>query len=213
MKFAFSAVTLSVLSLVLATPLHAQDPGVDQYATFRLTTDLAQLSATEREMLPHLIAAAELMDDLFWRQAYGGDRDELLTAARSPEEREYLLINYGPWDRLDADAPFVPGVGPKPAGANFYPSDMTRDEFEATAAEFPELRGLYALVRRDEAGHLVSVPYHVEYRETLEAAANHIRIAAEITTDPELRHYLQLRADALLTDDFQPSDLAWMDMK
>ena len=103
------------------------------YAPVQLTADLSALSARQKQMLPLLIAASDIMDDLFWLQAYG-DREEFLAGIRDDATRRFAAINYGPWDRLDGDKSFMPDVGPKPAGARFYPEDMTREEFEAEFA-------------------------------------------------------------------------------
>ena len=124
------------------------------YTPVRLSADLSHLSAGQREMIGLLIAASDIMDDLFWQQAYG-DRDELLDAIDHADTREFARINYGPWDRLDGNAPFVEGVGQKPAGATFYPTDMTTEEFDQAAEGNPALKSLYTMVRRDEAGGLV----------------------------------------------------------
>jgi hypothetical protein len=188
---------------------------LDQYATVRLTADLSSLTDNQRAMLPILIEAADAMDDIYWHQAYG-NRDSLLGALEGPE-REYAMINYGPWDRLDGNAPFLEGVNPKPAGANFYPADMTQSEFEAALDAPPEqsaaLRSLYTLVRRDAEGRLSAIPFHEAYAERTEFTAAKLREAAALAEDPEFRNYLELRADALLTDEYQASDMAWMDMK
>ena len=180
---------------------------LDQYTTVRLTTD-AELSDNERRMIPLLIEAADAMDEVFWTEAYG-DRDSLLASLDGPTRR-YAEINYGPWDRLAGNAPFVEGVGPKPLGANFYPADVTKEELEARRAE---LLGLYTLVRRDSAGALVAVPYHEAFAEQHQRAAEKLREAAALADDEGLRNYLTRRADALLTDDYRASDMAWMDMK
>jgi len=187
-----------------------------QYAEVSLTTDMSGLSASERAMIPLLIEAAEVMDGLFWRQAWG-DRDSLLAALGETDLGRYARINYGPWDRLAGNAPFVPGVGPKPAGSGFYPADMTREEFErATATPGPRadsLRSLYTMVRRGADGGLTPVPYHVVFAAELAVASGKLREAAALAEDAGLRRYLELRADALVGGDYQPSDLAWMDMK
>jgi hypothetical protein len=112
---------------------------------------------------------------------------------------------------LDGNKPFLPGFDPKSPGAEFYPADMTREEFEA--AELPDKRSWYSLIKRDLSGQLVSVPYHLAYRSELSQAARLIGQAAELVDDPSFKRYLTLRARALITDDYQPSDLAWMDMK
>jgi hypothetical protein len=189
---------------------------LDRYATVRLTTDMSQLTERERDMLPLLIAAAQPMTDLFWQQAYGNP-DSLLNGIDDPATRELVVMNYGPWDRLRGNEPFLPGVGSKPAGANFYPPDMTRAEFEAAldapAPASAALRGLYTLVRRGDDGSLEPVPYHEAFGDELADAAADLRAAAELAEEPGLARYLRLRAEALVTDDYQPSDRAWMEMK
>ena len=186
-----------------------------QYVTVRLTADLSHLSDSTRMMLPHLIEAARAMDEVFRLQAYG-NLDSLMATLPSEAARRYVRINYGPWDRLAGNEPFLPGVGPKPAGSNLYPHDLTREEFEAYidayADQAEDLRSLYTLVRRD-GERLVAVPYHEAFRAQHERASRHIREAARYAQDPGLRRYLELRADALLTDDYQPSDFAWMEMR
>ncbi len=183
---------------------------VDKYATVRLEADLSGLSFLQRQTLPLLIKASAIMDELFWQQAYG-DPDLLLESIENQDLRRFAGINYGPWDRLDGDAPFIAGVGPKPAGARFYPADMTREEFEAAA--LPEKRDWYTLLRRGLDGNLVTIPYHQAYAQKLTVAARLLAEAADLTDEPGFRRYLSLRARALITDDYQPSDMAWLDMK
>jgi hypothetical protein len=187
-----------------------------KYTPVRLTTDLSALSAQERQMLPLLIDAANEMDAIFWQQAYGS-REQLMSRIEDPDARRFAEINYGPWDRLAGNEPFVPGVGPKPPGANLYPADITKEEFEQAVAgggaRADSLRSLYTLVRRDSSGALTAVPYHVAFASQVERAAAKLREASALATDPGLKRYLDLRARALQTDEFQPSDLAWMDMK
>jgi hypothetical protein len=177
-----------------------------QYTTVRLTMDLDKLTSNERQMIPLLIDAARSMDAIFWRQAYG-NRDSLLGSIKNPATRRYAEINYGPWDRLDNNTPFVEGAGPKPEGAAFYPRDMTKEELKGTA-----LRSQYTLVRRDSAGALTAVPYHQAFAEEIRPAVTKLRRAARLA-DGGLRRYLELRARAIETDDYQASDLAWLDMK
>ena len=188
-----------------------------QYATFRLSADLGKLTEQERAMIPLLIEAARQMDEIFWLQAYG-EKDELLASLPDPETRRLVEINYGPWDRLGNNQPLISGIDPKPDGANFYPPDMTKDEFEKTlASTSPEhsrrLKSLYTLVRRNSAGELTSVPYSEAYQRHFQVASSKLLEAAELAEDPGLKHYLEMRAEALLSDDYRPSDLAWMDMK
>jgi hypothetical protein len=192
--------------------------GLAKYTTVRLAVDSAALTPNERRMIPLLIDAADAMDEIYWHQAYG-NRDSLLAAVRGNAAlRRFVEINYGPWDRLANDQPFVPGVGPKPPGANYYPLDMTKGEFETAVATAPKeradsLRSLYTLVRRDPTGRLVTIPFSRAYAPLNERAAMRLREAARLADDLGLRRYLELRASALLSDDYQPSDLAWMDMK
>ena len=197
-----------------ATEASSADSGiaakVAAYAEVPLTADLSHLSDGDREAIRLLLQAGRIMDGLFWEQVYG-DKDLLLAGIDDKATRRFVEINYGPWDRLDGDAPFIEGVGPRPPGAQFYPQDMGKEEFEA--AELPGKDGLYTLVRRNEAGELIVVPYHVEWAEELGQVADLLRQAAEVASDEGFRTYLRLRADALVSGDYQPSDMAWMDMK
>lgn len=191
--------------------------GVDAYAVVRLTTDVSKLTANERRMIPLLIAAAKQMDQAFWIQAYG-DKNALLASLNDPRIRRLAEINYGPWDRLKDQRPFVSDVGPKPAGANFYPADMTKEEFErylsyqdpATAGLF---RSPYTMIRRDEMGQLEAIPYSRFFMAHILAAGHNMTKAAEYAEDEDFRAYLIHRADAMVSDDYRVSDLAWMDMK
>ncbi|GMR23089.1 MAG: hypothetical protein BMS9Abin37_1489 [Acidobacteriota bacterium] len=178
-----------------------------KYTSVRLATDVGALSESERAMIPHLIGAAQAMEGAYWQQAYG-DRDELMASLEDEDAREFALINYGPWDRLANNEAFIEGVEAKPAGANFYPADMGKDELDGDALE-----SLYTMVRRDEEGNLVAVPYSVFFEDAYGAAAEELRAAAELAEDPGLKRYLDLRADALLSNDYRASDMAWMDMK
>ncbi|MEQ9297566.1 MAG: Zn-dependent hydrolase [Cyclobacteriaceae bacterium] len=183
---------------------------LDNYTTVKLTADLSNLSDNQKEMIKVLIDAAKIMDDLFWYEAYG-DRDQLLSSITDKDARKYALINYGPWDRLDNNTIFIDGVGTKPAGANYYPADMTKAEFEA--ADISDKTSQYTFIRRDENGQLISVPYREMFDEQVARVSSHLRQAAELAEDPGLKKYLSLRADAMETDEYQPSDMAWMDMK
>ncbi len=182
------------------------------YAPFRLTTDVSALTERERQMIPLLIEAAKEMEAAFKEEAYG-NLDSLVQTITDPAVQRYARINYGPWDRLNDNAPFVAGVGPKPAGANFYPADITQAEIESAAERDPALKSQYTMVRRDSAGALVAIPYHTFFAEKMQRAAGLLDQAAALADDPGLKTYLTLRAEALRTDNYQPSDLAWMDMK
>ncbi len=183
---------------------------LQKYTTVRLTADLSKLNENDRKMIPLLIQAADVMNELFWFEAYG-DPSPLINSAQDSSLRQFLRINYGPWDRLENNEPFVEGAGPKPEGANFYPADMSKEEFEA--ANIPDKASQYTFIRRDAAGKLIAVPYHQTFATQVEKVAGLLRQAAALATDPGFKHYLELRAAALLTDNYQPSDLAWMDMK
>jgi hypothetical protein len=190
--------------------------GLAKYTEVALTADLGALTEQERKMIPLLIDACQAMDEIFWLEAYG-DKAKLLAGIGDPGLRRFAEINYGPWDRLNGNAPFLPGVGAKPAGAGFYPADLTKEEFEKAVAASPEraaaLKGQYTIVRRDAQGQLVTVPYHVAFQPQVERAVARLREAAALAEDAGLRNYLELRAQALLRDEYRPSDLAWMDMK
>ncbi|WP_199099302.1 Zn-dependent hydrolase [Dyella sp. ASV21] len=180
------------------------------YATVKLTADLSAFDDKQKQMIALLVQAADVTNDIYWQQSWG---DKAALMARIPDEvtRHFAEINYGPWDRLDNDQPFVAGVGPRPAGAQFYPADMSKDEFDK--ADLKDKTGLYTLLRRDTQGKLVTVPYHEAYKADLERAAGLLRQAAALSADKEFASYLKQRAEALLSDDYRPSDFAWMSMK
>ncbi len=179
------------------------------YAKVKLSTDISKLTPDERKVLPLLIQAAQIMDELFWKQAYP-QRDSLLATVKDDKTREFIMINYGPWDRLNDDKPFVTGIGPKPEGSGFYPVNMTKDELEKS--DVVDKMGLYSMIRRDNSGKLISIPYSIYFKDELLKAAGLLREAAKISEQAELRNYLNLRAEALLTDNYTASDYAWMDM-
>jgi hypothetical protein len=183
---------------------------LNDFSVFRLTADTSRLTEKEKQMIPLLIEAARLMDDIFWMEAWG-DKNTLLDSLKSDSEKKLAMIHYGPWERLNNNRPFLPGYGPKPPGANFYPADMTADEFNALS--LPEKTSLYTLIRRDGAGNLVVIPYHEAFNEQVTKASGLIRQASELADDPGLKKYLRLRAEALLSDEYYKSDIAWMEMK
>ncbi|MCC9167655.1 dipeptidyl-peptidase 3 family protein [Pontibacter harenae] len=183
---------------------------LDKYTTVRLTADLENLSANEKQMVALLIEAGVNMNELFWYEAYGR-RDSLLATLDNEAAKQYVKINYGPWDRLENNEPFIAGVGPKPDAANFYPHDMTKNEFEQ--ANLSDKTSQYTFLRRDANGKLITVPYHAQFRTQVQRTADLLKQATNLADDAGLKKYLNLRAEALLTDNYQPSDLAWMDMK
>lgn len=185
------------------------DDRLNQYTEFTLTADVSSLSDNQKEIIKLLIDAGKAMDKVFWEEAYGNK--ETLMNNVSEKEQKFARINYGPWDRLNGNEPFIDDVGPKPEGANFYPPDMTKEEFENWDSEAKD--DLYTLVRRTQDGGLTTIPYHEAFAEQHQIAADKLKKAAELAEDEGLKKYLNLRAEALLTDEYQESDMAWMDMK
>jgi hypothetical protein len=204
-----------------ATPGLAELRRLDaRYAPVTLRVDLARLPASERAALGKLVEAARLMDALFLRQVWSGNEALLLELAgdATPLGRArlgYFLRNKGPWDRLDGDRPFLPGVPEKPAEASFHPAGASREEVERFLASLPEAeaaaaRGFYTVLRRAPRGGIVVVPYALEYQGELFRAAALLREAAALTTDPTLRRFLAARAEAFLGNDYAESEIAWM---
>jgi len=183
---------------------------VDAFAEVELKSDISALSPKDKELLGLLFDAATIMDEIFWEQAYGNKAD-LLDTCSDQGIKQFVEINYGPWDRLNNEIAFLPNFGEKPKGANFYPKDMTEEEFDAL--EDSSKTSLYTLIQRGDDGKLKVVPYHIAYKEKVERAANLIKKAAALAEDPGFKNYLELRAEALLTDEYLSSDMAWMDMK
>jgi hypothetical protein len=207
---AFSLLASALAAFVPGSAAAEESARLDIYTPVTLTADLSHLSDRQKRMISLLIDAAEITDDLFWRQQWG-DRGALLDSIEDPRVRRFAEINYGPWDRLDDDQPFIEGYGPRPLGARFYPADMTREEFEAW--EQPGKDGLYSIVKRDDSGALKLIPYREVYAVELAQIATLLRGAADLAEDDGFAHYLRLRADALVSDDYQASDMAWMDTK
>ncbi|WP_420904137.1 dipeptidyl-peptidase 3 family protein [Candidatus Magnetaquiglobus chichijimensis] len=197
-------------------PAHAEftdaETNLRRYVTVPLPVDLSALDETEKKMLPLLADAARAMDAVFWRQSVG-DPESLLAVPWNATLRELLTIHYGPWDRMENHRPLIPGIAPKPDGARFYPPNLTREAFETAAREQPELKDPFALVRARADGQLVAVPYHQAFDGFHALAADRLRQAADLTTDETQKRYLNARAEALLTDRYRESDMAWMAMK
>ncbi|MFQ3196820.1 MAG: hypothetical protein ACI8R9_000902 [Paraglaciecola sp.] len=181
------------------------------YQEVELNADLSSLSGNQKNMLGLLIDASKVMDSLFWQQAFGEDKDAFIHKISATDLRHFAEINYGPWDRLNGDKAFLHGVKKKPLGAQFYPQDMTKDEFEQ--ADFANKTGLYSMVVRDKKGQLAAIAYSDYFAKPLAKAAALLRKAAKLADDKSFAHYLELRADALLSNQYQASDFAWMDMK
>ena len=196
---------------VTVDPVEAEKPSrFDIYSEVRLSTDLSHLSDNQKEMVGLLIDAGKITNEIYWLQVWG-DKDELLDGIEDPKARRFAFYNYGPWDRLAADQPFIESAGPRPPGARFYPQDMTKAEFEAWQQEGKD--GQYTIVQRDADGGLTLVPYSKAFEAQINEIAALLLKASELAEDEEFANYLKLRAQALKSDDYQASDMAWMDMK
>jgi hypothetical protein len=224
--FIFSTATMPAQTGIPERP-RASDPGslpakIRRFSPTVLTANTARLTPKDRLALRKIIAAAKLFDPLFLRQVWSQNEalKRKLEADRTPMGRmllHYFLINDGPWSRLDEKEPFIDDIPPKLAGANHYPEDMTKEEFNAWlntlgAAEKEKATGYFYAIRRDANGKLKVVPYSEEYREFLEPAAKLLREAAALTTSATLRDYLNKRAAAFASNDYYDSDVAWMDL-
>ncbi len=181
------------------------------YKTVTLTADLSHLSANQKKMLSLLIEASEIIDGLFWQQAFGQDKSTFLASIKDEKVREFARINYGPWDRLNGDKAFLTDTPEKALGAQFYPANMSKDEFEK--ATFNDKNGLYSLVQRNENGELTSIAFSEAYSDEINRIAVILEKAATFADNKEFANYLNMRAKAIRNDDFQASDFAWMDMK
>ncbi len=182
----------------------------DIYTTFTLTSDISHLSANEKQMLKLLFEAADLMNQIYWKQTFG-NKEALMENISDSNLRLFAEINYGPWDRLDNNTPFIEGFGAKPDGARFYPEDMTKDEFDAWKDD--NKLSQYTMITRNEQGQLQSVWYHEYFKAEIEKAVSLLKEAAVLANDDGFKKYLNLRAQALLTDDYLAGDMAWMDMR
>jgi hypothetical protein len=205
------------------------DPMVQQlrqmtsrFAPVDLTADISGLPANERQALAQLVAAAKVFDALYLRQMWAGNESMLLTLVHDRSELgqarlHYFLLNKGPWSRLDENETFIPGAPPKPPQANFYPAGATREEVEAWINSLPpadraRATGFFTTIRRGADGRFIPVPYSVEYQGELAEVAGLLREAAALTSQPTLKAYLSSRADALLSNDYYASDVAWMEL-
>lgn len=224
LSVALSALLLNGCSKVAEQPADTQPAAVvapslvagaenrlDIYYPVKLSADLSHLSDNQKAMLSVLIDASKIMDNLFWQQAYGKGQKAFLESLSDEKLKQFADINYGPWDRLDGDKPFLTNTKEKSPGAMFYPADMSKEEFEA--AELDDKRGLYTMITRDDTGGLVSTPYSEFFANELNRAALMLDKAAELADNQEFAAYLKLRAEAFLSDQYQASDMAWMDMK
>jgi hypothetical protein len=179
------------------------------YVTLNAPELIAQLSEKEKQLIPIFIQIAEIMDQLFWKQTFG-DRT-ILDSITEPFAADFAVINYGPWERLKENQPFINGYGEKPLGAQYYPEDITENEFKAF--KNPNKTSLYTVLRRNDDGSLKTVWYRDEYKDELDQVCALLDHAIELAEDHGLKHYLMERKRAFQTDDYFTSDMAWMDMK
>src|SRR5882724_11404030 len=193
-----------------------------RFAPVRLEVDLSSLSAGDKKALGKLIEAGRIVNHLFMQQFWSGDLAlyQKLQQDKTPLGKarlHYFWINKGPWSEIDEHKAFLPGVpAKKPAGANFYPEDMTKEEFESWVKAHPDLKeqaeGFFAVVRRDANKQLKLVPYNVEYKSDLAQAGKLLKEAAALTDNASLKKFLTTRAAAFGSNDYFESDMAWMDL-
>ena len=182
---------------------------VEEYAYFDLTTDISKLSENDKQLLPIFFEIGEIMDELFWEQTFGDK--SILDTISDPWVKDYAMINYGAWDRLRGNKPFISGYGEKPVTANYYPHDITKEEFEAY--DDPNKNSHYTVLVRDENNNLKTLWYHEMYKDKIDKVCKLLDKAISIADNKSMKKYLTERKKALLTDDYYKSDLAWMDMK
>ena len=204
-----AATAFAVAACVQNEPSALQEK-VESYAVVEVKSPLYDaLSENDKKIVDLFRQAGEIIDGLFWKQTFG-DKAEM-EALKDEYAKAYAMINYGPWDQLDDNKPFVEGYGEKPLGCQYYPQDMTKEEFEAF--NDPDKLSLYTVIRRDENGALKTVWYRDEYKAELVKICALLEEAAALTTNEGLRTYLTERVKAFRTDDYLASDMAWMDMK
>lgn len=183
---------------------------VEEYASVELKSDLVNnLSDKEKELVRIFFQVGKITDDLFWKQTFGDK--SLLDTITDSYAKEFAMIHYGAWDRLDNNKPFLAGYGEKPDVCNYYPLDITEAEFNAFEDENKD--SWYTVIRRNEDGSLKSVWYHEAYAPEIERICALLEKAVALAEDPGLKTYLGKRIEAFKTDDYLASDLAWMDMK
>lgn len=178
------------------------------YATVEIgTSSLSGISDNGKQVLDYFKLISTEIDNIYWDQSFGDKT--AMTKLPTDAQRVFALVNYGPWDRLDNQS-FVEGYGERPLGANFYPADMTDEEF--AALQDPAKNSPYTLIRRDDDGKLQVVWYHDAYKESIERISNYLHAAADYTIKPSVRNYLLKKIEALRTDNYYESDLAWIEM-
>ena len=193
-------------------------PDLDQrlakWKPVRMPYDTAGLDAKQKQVIDKLVQASRYMESIYWRQS-DPEALELYKTTRDPKLKRFLMINGSRYDLIDGNKPFV-GNEPMPPGRNLYPKGLTRQQIEAYVRKHADQKdAIYSgyTVIRGTPDNLHSIPYHVEYKRFLEPAAKLLREAAALSEDKPFANFLRLRADALLTDDYYKSDLAWVDLK
>ena len=195
---------------LLEDKVYTMEEKVNQYNIVKLTADLSELTPKEKNMVKILIDAAKIIDEIFWIQTYG-DKNQLLKDVKGEDTLEFVKINYGPWDRLNGHKPFIERFGKKPIGSNFYPSDVKYLQF--VDMKFEDKFSAFTLIKRLEDGSLYTIPYHNAFSEKLAQVSDLLKMAASYSENENFKKYINMRAEALLNDNYFDSDLAWMDMK
>ena len=196
---------------------------ISRFVPTEITADITSLSPGDKAALYKIIEAARLMDPIFLRQVWSGNaamlkKLEMDSTAGGQELLHYFRINMGPWSLLDNNAPFIDGAPKeKPAGANYYPEDMTKQDFTKwcdglNEKEREKATGFFYILRRAEDGTMQTIPYSKEYSEWLEPAAKLLKEAAQSTENASLKNFLISRADAFISNEFYASDVAWMEL-
>lgn len=180
------------------------------YAKVKLSADLSNLSANQIKLFSQLIRASNAIDEIYWLQAYG-DKNQLLNEITDPDMREYAMINYGPWDRLDGFTPFTDDFPPRPLGIGFYPADINQEEFLSLKND--NKYSAFTTLTRTENGSLKVTPYHKVYQNLLNTTVSALKSAAELSDTDDFKEYLLQRAKDLLSDNFAESDHLWMQLK
>ena len=191
-----------------------------KWRSLRMPFNAKGLSPKEIRMVQRLVDACRRLEEIYWRQSdpEGLSLYQTLAGSRNPRDvalRRLLRINGSRFDLLDENKPFV-GTQPMPPGRGLYPQGLTREQIEQYVKQHPEKKAeIYSptTVVRWHGDQLEALPYHIAYRSFLEPAAKDLREAADLSSDRDFANFLRLRADALLTDDYFQSDLAWVDLK
>ncbi len=204
----FFFLTILAIQTSNAAPKDSIKIKLEAYKNVKLSTDASKFDIFEREGIKQLIRAAELMDEIFRMQAYAGNR--ITDTISNPNIRKYIDINYGPWDRLDENRSFVKGIGPKPLGANFYPADMRKSEYDSL--KDPKKSDPYTIIVRED-NKLKVVPYTEAYQRMLFEASMCLKMASGFFKDSTFKLYLLSRSEALLSNEYDASDRIWLDMK